>query len=128
MVRSTALARLLDETVRRSTGLRAKRRDQRRACLSGGGRGPLLLHVLGHRVLRRIDRTHRHRQLIGAAGALPALSKDGSRVQVQGFLRPTAIVAPRIFRIGVVCGFGLRRIPSCVLLTTTCFDWPRSGE
>ncbi|MBM3806963.1 MAG: TonB-dependent receptor [Acidimicrobiia bacterium] len=27
--------------------------------------------------------------------------KDGSRVQVQGFLRPTAIVPPRIFRVGV---------------------------
>ena len=25
---------------------------------------------------------------------------DGSRVQVQGFLRPTAIVPPRIFRFG----------------------------
>jgi hypothetical protein len=30
---------------------------------------------------------------------------DGSRVQVQGFLRPTAIVPPRIFRIGTRLSF-----------------------
>jgi hypothetical protein len=30
---------------------------------------------------------------------------DGSRVQVQGFLRPTAIVPPRIFRIGARLAF-----------------------
>jgi hypothetical protein len=30
---------------------------------------------------------------------------DGSRVQVQGFLRPTAIVPPRIFRIGARLSF-----------------------
>jgi hypothetical protein len=30
---------------------------------------------------------------------------DGSRVQVQGFLRPTAIVPPRIFRFGVRLSF-----------------------
>ena len=30
---------------------------------------------------------------------------DGSRVQVQGFLRPTAIVPPRIFRIGARFSF-----------------------
>ena len=30
---------------------------------------------------------------------------DGSRVQVQGFLRPTTIVPPRIFRIGARINF-----------------------
>jgi hypothetical protein len=30
---------------------------------------------------------------------------DGSRVQVQGFLRPTAIVPPRIFRVGARFSF-----------------------
>jgi hypothetical protein len=30
---------------------------------------------------------------------------DGSRVQVQGFLRPTTIVPPRIFRIGARLNF-----------------------
>jgi hypothetical protein len=30
---------------------------------------------------------------------------DGSRVQVQGFLRPTAIVPPRVFRFGARFSF-----------------------
>jgi hypothetical protein len=36
----------------------------------------------------------------GTSGRPTVTLADGSRVQVQGFLRPTAIVPPRIFRIG----------------------------
>jgi len=36
----------------------------------------------------------------GTSGRPTVTLQDGSRVQVQGFLRPTAIVPPRIFRIG----------------------------
>jgi hypothetical protein len=46
---------------------------------------------------------------IGAQGTIvgrPTVTlADGSRVQVQGFLRPTAIVPPRIFRIGARLNF-----------------------
>jgi hypothetical protein len=36
----------------------------------------------------------------GTSGRPTVTLEDGSRVQVQGFLRPTAILPPRIFRIG----------------------------
>lgn len=36
----------------------------------------------------------------GTTGRPTVTLEDGSRVQVQGFLRPTAIIPPRIFRIG----------------------------
>ena len=41
----------------------------------------------------------------GTTGRPTVTLADGSRVQVQGFLRPTAIVPPRIFRIGARLNF-----------------------
>ncbi len=41
----------------------------------------------------------------GTVGRPTVTLADGSRVQVQGFLRPTAIVPPRIFRIGARLSF-----------------------
>jgi hypothetical protein len=41
----------------------------------------------------------------GSTGRPTVTLADGSRVQVQGFLRPTAIVPPRIFRIGARLSF-----------------------
>jgi ribosomal 30S subunit maturation factor RimM len=40
-------------------------------------------------------------ELVGATVTLA----DGTRTQVQGFLRPTAIIPPRIFRIGARLNF-----------------------
>jgi Carboxypeptidase regulatory-like domain len=41
----------------------------------------------------------------GTVGRPTVTLADGSRVQVQGFLRPTAIIPPRIFRIGARLNF-----------------------
>ena len=41
----------------------------------------------------------------GTSGRPTVTLEDGSRVQVQGFLRPTAIIPPRIFRIGARLSF-----------------------
>jgi hypothetical protein len=41
----------------------------------------------------------------GTTGRPTVTLEDGSRVQVQGFLRPTSIIPPRVVRFGVKVGF-----------------------